>query len=675
MADKKEIIRELTTHYNMWTEDNEKRMTRKGGWNDVTDAYYGKLPDDWPYSTRIVDPRIRTSLLEKNARLLNSKLRGTLVPREGADVVKAEINNAILDYQWDTANDGGSMMTKMSIADMDARLYGSKFALIKWRYEVNEDGEVVFDGNEMIPLDIRDCGIDPTASHIRDAKWFQHRTWEFLDDLEAEADTKDGSGFKNISKLRSKVEEKLGKKKSATRTTEYVPRGKTLRSLEDRTGEDPAFPVVKLVTEYREDRWVTFAPDYDEIIRDIKNPYDHGRIPIAQLRYYPIQDDPLGESEVESVLPMWKSIQAVVCSYMDEVILKMRPPLKIIEGEARIETIQYGPEAQWLVSRQDAVEEMRSSGDTLAYFQTTYQALVSAFNVAMGDLSQGISSFGPFEDGDKTATEVRATQKQQNTRDQKNQNDLAEFIKDIMSMWLSNNQQFLFSDPDKVEHVIRIVGRDRYEKFRRAGMGEKTMDPEVMQMVADIVEQDPDMSDAEIEVLYESALIPKEPVILNPNEKDPTKLRMKPKLRESEIGDSAELSVVPEDLEGTYDYIPDVRSMSIGSDRELMQARMQAIQSFTTNPVVLQLLAEEGYKPKVKELLRTSFEDTGLRDADRFFEKINDAQQQQRQPTQPINQMGGTPQNTQIQGLSGVPKANATGGISEQMAGPVGIQQ
>src|SRR4030066_747546 len=112
MTKKEKTLLDVTRHYEQWNQDNNQRRTRKNGWNDVTDAYWGKLPADWPYINKVVDPRIRTSLIEKNARLLNTKLRGRLVPREGGDVVKARINNALLDFQWDSANFGGTMLGK-----------------------------------------------------------------------------------------------------------------------------------------------------------------------------------------------------------------------------------------------------------------------------------------------------------------------------------------------------------------------------------------------------------------------------------------------------------------------------------------------------------------------------------------------------------------------------------
>lgn len=669
MSKKEDTLLELTQHYQMWTDDMQKRLTRKNGWNAITDAYYGKLPEDWPYITRIVDPRIRTTLLEKNARLLNSRLRGRLVPREGTDTVKAQINNAVLDYQWDAANDSGSMMTKLSVCDMDARLYGSKFALIAWKFEKNSDGEVVFDGNEMYPLDIRDCGIDPTASHIRNAKWFQVRTWEKFEDLETETDAKGASLYKNLPELKRRIKEQMGKKSSATRNTEYTPRVLHLRGLEDRTGEDMAFPVVMIVTEYREDRWITYAPDHNIILRDIPNPYDHGRIPIAQLRYYASQDDPLGESEVESVLPMWRAIQATVCSYMDEVILKMRPPLKVIENAARVETLQYAPEAQWLVTRQDAVEEMRSGGDSLAYFQTTYQALVSTFNTAMGDLSQGTSAFQPFESNEaKTATEIKATVRQQNTRDQKNQNDLAEFLKDMMMMWVSNNKQFLFSDPTKTHHLIKIVGRENYRYFKRAGLHEMELPQENAQIIADIVEQDPEMSELEMMQLYETASVPLHPVILNPKEKNPEKIEAVPKMQLSDMEDAVDLHITPGDLDGLYDYIPDVKSMSSGAFAEMTEARQRAIDRFRDGGII-QLLAQEGYQPKIKALLEADLEGTGLPDAEQYFEKLNE----QNQPQEGTQTAAGAGIPGAGGDLLGIPQANPGGGGPQQVAQPSGV--
>lgn len=655
-----QLLIDVLEHYDDWTNDNETRMHRKNGWNDVTNAYWGELPSDWPYESRVVDPRIRTTIIEKNARLLNSKLRGRFVPRKGSSVLGASLNNAIIDFQWDTANYGGTMQSKLSVADQDTRLYGSKFAYNYWRH-YERDGEVRFDGNELKVLDIRDCGMDPAATHIRDAKWFQMREWKFLEDIEDfNKNASDGSKFRNLSELKLRMKDK-NYAVSDRRDTEYESRIKQLKGLEDRVGQDKSFPIVELVHEFRDNKWITFMPRYSMLSRVIKNPFNHGKIPINQLRYYQIQDDNLGESEVEPVLGLWKAIQAVVCGYLDEMNLKMQPPIKILDGAARIETIVYGPSAQWIVDRQDAVQEVQSSGEAQRWFQTTYSALVSAYNSAMGELSQGVSGLDPFNP-DKTATEVRQTARQQNARDERNQTDLNEFIKDIIMMWQSNNKQFLFSDTNKREYVLSIVGSEAFEFFKRAGLDEMEVPDESMEQISEIISmQDGNVSDADISEMLEAAKVPKHPV---EESSDDGVTLMKPKMRISDTGESADVSIVPEDLDGYYDYVPDVKSMALGSNQELLQARQRAIELFTANDKILMQLQEEGFRPKIKELLSATLEDLGLRDAERFFEQYSEAGTQEAP-----NALGGATPALPAGGLPGALPTNPQA-ISQQPQSP-----
>lgn len=615
---KEEILVELTSHYNDWKDDNEIRMHRDNGWNDITDAYYGRLPDDWPYNSHVVDPILSTTLIEKNARLLNSKLKGRLVPREGGDAIKARINNAVLDFQWDNANLGGSMLSKWSMMDMDARLYGSKFALTCWKVIRDHDGKLIFEGNEFLPKDIRDCGMDPNCQNVKDAKWFQLREWMCVDDIEKANKNKEGVEiYKNIKELRDAINNA-----SDRRDTEYLSRIKQLKGMEDRMGDDDSFQVVEIVTEYRPDRWITFAPKHNIILRDIKNPYKHGKIPIVQLKYYPLGDDPIGESEVERVLSLWRAIQSVINAHLDGMNVRMFPPLKIAEGQARIETLVYGPGAPWIMNNANSVTEMQFGSNSLNEFQTNYSALKSAFNQAMGDLSQGVSNVDPTET-DKTATEIKAVSRQQNIRDEKNQTDLGEAVADCMKMWLSNTQQFLFSDPDKHEHILRILGKDEFQYFKDLGMDEMELSQEAIMEIQQIIEaSEGDIDDALLAEMTEAGKVPKYPVVENPYVKDPTKYRIKPKLNISKKGDYGELSVVPEDIDGVYDYIPDVKSMSVGSDMEHTMG-MQRLFDTIMNPAVTQMLAQEGVKINIQDLLINLFNQYGTKDSEQYFSTVN----------------------------------------------------
>lgn len=663
---KKDTLAEVLKHYEMVKEDNQIRQTRENGWNDIVDAYWGRLPDDWPFDSRVTIPIIRTSLTEKNARLINSKLRGRLIPREGGDVLKAKINNAVLDFQWENANYGGSMLSKWKDMDFDTRLMGSKFGLVLWRH-CEYDGKVEFDGNEFYPLNILDCGIDPNSTGIKDARWFQVRRWQTIEELENENDISiSGNLYPGLNELKKAISYQKDKPHvQDRRDNEYESRIKSLKGLQDRVGDDDQFPILEIITEYRPDRWVTFSPKHKVILRDIENPYKHGKIPVIQLKYYRIQDDPIGESEVEPVLPIWRAIMATICAYLDTMVLHMRPPLIGVEGQFRQETIKYGPEEMWIVNNPNAISEFQGNNSALQYFQTTFGALMSQFNNAMGDLSQGTGAMDPFAP-DKTATEVKATVRQQNVRDQANQNDLAEAIKDLMMMWLSNNKQFLFSDPTKKEYVIRIVGSEAYAAFKKAGLDEMIIPDDVMTTISDIITaQGGEISDGALEQLMESGQIPRYPIIKNPKEKNPENYEIKPKMEIDENGNEANLTIVPEDLDGSYDYIADTVSMTSTFADEQLRGRQQAIQLLTANPTVLQLLQGEGYKPNIKELLVKTIEGFGDSDGDRYFQRIEQA-------TPAGATLGGVEQQPGLQGIS---PALSPEMLGQQMAGPTQLPE
>lgn len=656
------ILNEVQAHYLDWTEDRDIRMTRENGWDDTLDAFFGRLPENWPYLSQVVDPRLRTTIIEKKARLTNSKLRGRLVPREGADIISARINNALLDYQWDNAQDGGSMNYKWGIMDQDTRLFASCFGLVTWKYceYTNDDGEVKvsFNGNEFKPLDARNVGLTH-GDNVRNAKWVQVSDWVTFDELEEENQLPGEPKYPGLAELKAA----LAENSQDRRDSNYVSRIKSLKGLDDRLGQDEAFPVIEVVTEYRPDRWITFSPKHNVLLRDIPNPYKHGKIPIVQLKYFPLSDDPWGESEVESVLPLWRAIQATINGFLDTMNIHMQPPLKILEGLARMETIQYGPGAQWIINQENAVTEYSGSGEPLRYFQTTYSSLVAAFNTAMGDSSQGIGGVDPFNP-DKTATEVKKLEKQQNVRDQDNQNALSDALKDMMSMWISNNQQFLFANPEMQEYILKIIGEKDFAFFKQAGMADMVLDHESTQTIADtILAQNGDVNDLQMQELMNAAYTPAYPVVENPGEKDPEKLKIKPKMRLDSTGTEAQISMVPEDLNGTFDYIPDVKSMSSGADAEYQEARKQATDLLFNNQNVIQLLAQEGKKPNAAEILTEIFEASGTRDASRFFTDI---------------QAGGVQQgSTQAAGIApdmaqpGLPAgASPAPQAGQQMAGP-----
>jgi len=631
-------LNKLLDHYTKGKQDMDTRRTRKNGWNDIVNAYMGKLPKNWPYMSVVTDPMIRTAILEKNNRLINAKLQGRLEPREGGDMIKAKINNAILDYQWDNANEGGSMLEKTALSDMDARLFGMKLAYVYWDNSKN--------CNELKPCDVRDVFIDPAATHIRNAKWVQYREFSTIKQLETKK--------YDVSRLKRHMKEGV----QALRSNEYVDQVLANRGLEDRTGDDLSNPVVDVITEWTPDGMVVFCPKYAIILKDSENPYEHGKIPFAQLRYYPLGDDIYGESEVESVVPLARGINSLLAGAIDEANIRIRPPLKVVPAGTRIETIEYGPGARWIMNNLNNVQEMQFSQGNLANFNAMYPALKAAFNTAMGDSSLGVSNVGgTFTQ--KTATEVKEQVSQQNNRDQANQLYLGEYLKDVMMMWLSNNKQYLFDDPEKEFHIIKIIGKSNIQALQQMQLDGMEVPDEAMQEIEAAITESPESVSPDMigEVMRDTA-VPTNPVFPG-NDPD----QMKSKLDVKDMGEEADLYVDRDDMVGVYDYIPDIRSMTVGAGIQATQGRQKAYELIIANPNVLGLLSQQGETLKIKELLINILTDAGEKDAEGLFQT-----QQLQQPG-----LGVDPTGQALGGPTGAPGMGGAGQALPPQPGAGGI--
>lgn len=613
----------LLDHYSKASKIMDTRRTRKNGWNDIINAYMAKLPTNWPYTSMITVPLIRTTILEKNARLINSKLQGRLVPREGGDMVKAKIQNALLDYQWDAATCGGSMIEKVAKNDQYARIFGASFAYVYWDNEKNS--------NEIKVCDPRDILIDWSANHIRNAKWVQYREYTTLHKLEEK-------GY-DVKNLKSKIEQG-DSYASDLKSTKYEDIVFQNRGI-DTNQSDLSNPVLEVVTEWTDDKMTVFLPRYGEIIKDGANPYKHGKIPFAQLRYYPLVDDIMGESEVESVISLQRAANAMISGFIDQSNISMRPPVIVDPARVRIETIEYGPGARWVVNDVNGVREHQPNTAFISTFNSAFPSIIAQFNTAMGNQSQGVNALGKFDD--KTATEVRNLSEQSNNWDQSNQVYLSEFLKDIMMMWVSNNKQYLFDDPNKKYFILKIIGKANIQAFQQMQLEGKDIPDFALNEIAQVVQEHPDaVSPDMISNLMTDMAVPTNPVDTGEEGGLGT-----PKLN-SVSNEEADLYVEEKDFEGVYDYIPDVRSMSQGANAMQQQARSKAYELILANPLVQQLLLQQGETLKVKDLLINILTDAGERDAEGLFQSAG-------QPGQPT---GAIPGGQSPIGASGLPVGN-----------------
>jgi hypothetical protein len=618
------IFTEVQSHYSMSLKDLEQRIYRRNGFDDSDKLFASYLDEgSWPYKSLIFDPRPYTVILEKSARLIGSKPKGRLIPREGGDTLGAYINNELLDFEWeDNARLGQSMIQKWIIMDQNARKYGSSFALCKWRWErknvKDEKGdlkkETFYDGPDFTVLNNRDVLANPSYEYIN--KWFQHREYLTIKDMQNVNDASRGEpSYKNLDILAESVK---AESKGRSDYRDIYSKNKSMRGLQDMLGQDEYNKVIRVVTEYRQDRWITFAPNHGVILRDISNPYKHSEIPVVHLKYYPIPDDLYGVSELEPTVKQIKAINAHISAYSDTIALALRPPVHVNPMNVRMHTLNWDPEAKWLMNNPNVdVQQMRIDTSVSNNFQSIYTTLVGSFMNAVGEQSQQMSAINPSQDQSRvTATEINATNYTRNVRDNMNKIFLSEALKRQIMLWHVMNQQYMFkAKVDKLK-IIRIAGNEAVDFFTKHGL-------------SDIRPTEDDAEKARMSIAngMEPMDVPPGPTYAVNVGEDETGMPIEvPKFLPDENGRGGNLIIEPGDIAGNYDYIPDIESMSPPSP-EQVENKLTALIATLTNPAIIQGLAQEGIRPRYKDLIVRAIESTHVvQDAESYFEQIENVE-------------------------------------------------
>ena len=636
-TDEQRVFTDCLRHYAMAKQDLQQRFI----YFDRADILFRSyiVETAWPYRATVFDPRTFTFLYEKAARTFANKLQGRLIPRESGDSLGAKINNALLEFQWDDNSrvDNMPMLAKWAMIDLNARKYGTSFAGVKWHWQKQIKGDhqethhmaigapvenskpsgksiVYYDGPNFQPWNNRDCLPNPSYSTIKN--WFQHREYVTFQDLENTNDAARGKPiYKNLNLLKQAlVKQSLGG--GDTRARNYTMKNLSIRGLTDYLGRDTVYKTIELITEYRPERWITFSPLHGVVVRDIPNPYNHGQIPIVMLRYYPIDEDIYGLSEIEPIERLQKAINALICQYLDAINMSLYTPIKVRStgGAVQMHTLEFGPGKKWLMNdpATDVIPMTQSIGG-IQEFTQTYRFLVGAMQEALGESSSGMSNLVPGQ-SDKTATEIKDTAISRTARDNFNQIFLAEAMKKQMMFWHNMNQQFLFSNNQDKQKIVRIVGKDALRFFQDVGLHQNGLTQDAIDSLVETQKLgktvDPSM--------LETPLYPVK-----------TKEGIVNKLQMDEGGQSGKLYIEPEDLEGDYDYVPDLSSMSKQNSDAEIQGKQQLISMATGidpktgQPIGINaLLQKQGYQVKAMDLMVDTMEDLDMKDAERYFEKI-----------------------------------------------------
>ncbi len=607
--------------------ENERRLSEiLGDHADDSESFMSTIADTWDEKeallictlkdelstegevhSQVFDPRLSTIVFERAARVMAQNPTGKAYAISKNDIGKNRFMNLLLRYYQKNANFWHSMVVKSRILDLYSLVYGTMFALVPWTVDPKRN----YIGPELIPLPIRTCFPQPSATSIGEADWFQVSSMKTIAWLEQQAKLSDK--WKNIDKLKQSV---LGTSSDGTGDTKPT---EMASFVEEEwyggvpTGGDKAFPSVELRTEYRRDRWVVFAPKYDNmILRDIPNPYDNGELPIVAKYAFPLLDSIIGLGEFERGKTLQYAINSLINLYMDSVKYSLFPPIQIDPNSVIASTIKWGPGERWLVKRPGVdIRQLRLSPLGLNTFQSTYSFLISAVMNQAG--TSEVSSPQQTESTlGKTPQALRLMAARESARDEWDRTMMEDTLTQVYKKWID-----MIVKKQEKKVALRIFGEEAKE----------------------IAKENPDVVEF-FDGEYGVAKIGKENIQAQYD-------------FEIETG-----SIMKKDLEGEGSNVANILALIL------------------KNPGIIEAMRAKGKDVDIGELFKRWLIAGGLKDWDRVVVDFNQAEQPSQPSGQPQGQEAIQQLMQAVQGAGGVQPMGSSpvGGIvSPQPMGPQSI--
>jgi hypothetical protein len=403
-----ELIEEIKTQF----AKAEKAVTKLRddpfcSWNEKEALFLGRNLEATASQTKsqVFDPRLQTQVIERSQRVMaqfpSGKVQALSKDDKGKNVL---MNLVIKKYIEPNADSQFDLLTKLQLLDLYSLVYGSFACLVDWR--VDDD----YVGPDLWLIPIRSLFPQAGATTVDDCDYIFVSSFVSLGWLKK----RNKETWKNIDKIVKKIGEGAGKTKNDLTTTRksYV---ETLYG-EPGLAEKGDYAQIELITRYERDRWTTFAPDFDVIVRDIPNPQKNNEIPIVVKHAFPLLDRFFGLGEMEKGKTLQYSINSLINLYLDGVRMSLFPPTIINPNGVIASTIEFKPLGKWLETTPNSIRTLPVSPVGINTFQSTYSFLLAAIANLGGTSDVTVPREADITQG-KTPAAIKYMAARENTRD------------------------------------------------------------------------------------------------------------------------------------------------------------------------------------------------------------------------------------------------------------------
>lgn len=357
----------------------------RSDWDEKEAMLLGRNFDSVSKTTKsqVFDPRLSTVVFERSYRVMNrlptGKVRALAKKNKGKSLMMDLILHNYVEPN--AKSQYGTLIQKFRMENLYSHVYGTYGHLVD--YVITED----YIGPDITLISPYDLVPQPGKYSVHDCQYVFVGSWVSKDWLKS----RKGEKWQNIDELLKKSQgEKLTGHTKDLDGKSYVERkwGDDAHSQ-----KEEKFQQIYLVTRYERDRWVTFAPDYNIIVRDIPNPHKNNRIPVVVKHSIPLRDRFWGLGEMERGKTLQYAINSLWNLYLDGVKFSIFPPKLINLALTVPSTIKNVAGANWAVKDiNNSIREFPISPQGINSFQATYPALTAAMLNMAGTTDTSVAS-------------------------------------------------------------------------------------------------------------------------------------------------------------------------------------------------------------------------------------------------------------------------------------------
>lgn len=548
---------------NMW-EDHEKLFYNKEA---------GDLGDETSRS-KVNDAHLSTAIIQRTQRIMAQPPTGKVEVLDSTNQGKGQLLSLVLDkYVKPNANAQYSHLTKLKLWTIMSQVYGSAPVLVQYR----ADDDYVGPDFRIIP--VRQYYPQPGTHQTNEMGYCFVDSFVTMDWLLQ----RQKKTWKHIDKLYKQLKDTEGVTRDSYDHQSYAEK----EWGGNQWGGEGRFANVLLRTKYMRDRWVTYAPDFQDVgvLRDIENPHKDNQLPIVVKETIPQLDRSFGIGDVERGAPAQKAYNSVLNLALDSAKFSLYPPMVVNRDGVVPSSMKWEPGAMWFETMPNSIRELQLSPQRLNTFGNLSGTLISTLNNMLGttDLSTYHDRVGPSMGKTPQALRMQAVKE---------------------------------SAADSWERQsLEVALEELYNKFVNllAKSTPKPIDFGIMRgEIQNIAKVYPD-----VEEMFEGNA-------------------------DTEYG---KLTIKPEQLEGEYKFYIDSGSSRVQDEAVQNKALTSIMQIILKQPAVIQAMRERGKDIDMGELTKRWLLTSGIDSVDKIIVDAAQQEQQQGQPQGPQGQ--GQPQRPQ----------------------------